>query len=60
MAHPAVKDFLRLLAKRDRSKRQTEVFADFCELAYCALAKKASPCPEQRETKEAQYMCSAL
>ena len=56
MAHSAVKDFLRLLAKRDRSKRQTEVFADFCELAYCALAKKASPYPDQRDQLEAQYM----
>lgn len=56
MAHPAVKDFLRLLSKRDRSKRQTEVFADFCELAYCALAKKASPFPDQRDQLEAQYM----
>lgn len=56
MAHPAVNDFLRLLRKRDRSKRQTEVFADFCELAYCALAKQASPFPDQRDQLEAQYM----
>ena len=56
MAHPAVKDFLRLLRQRDRSKRQTEVFADFCELAYCALAKRPSPFPDQRDQLEAQYM----
>ena len=56
MTQPAVKDFLRLLRKRDRSKRQTEVFADFCELAYCALAKQASPFPDQRDLLEAQYM----
>ena len=49
MAHSAGKDFVRALGEIDRSKRQTEVFADFCEMAYCALAKQASPYPDQRE-----------
>lgn len=56
MAHPAVKDFLRLLDGFDRSKRRCEVFADFCEMAYCAIAKQASPYADQRETLEKQYM----
>ena len=56
MAHPAVKDFVRALGEIDRTKRQTEVFADFCEMAYCALAKQASPYADQREALEAQYM----
>lgn len=56
MAHPAVKDFLRLLDGFDRSKRRCEVFADFCEAAYCAIAKRASPYADQRETLEKQYM----
>lgn len=43
-AHPAVKGFVRALDGIDRSKRRTEVFADFCELAYCALAQHA-PAP---------------
>ncbi|UWR62790.1 SAM-dependent methyltransferase [Phaeobacter inhibens] len=54
--NPAVKEFVRLLNDIDRSKHRSEVFADFCEMSYCALAKKASPFPDQRETLEAQYM----
>ncbi|MDC0660601.1 N-6 DNA methylase [Leisingera sp. SS27] len=53
---PAVKEFVRLLNDIDRSKHRREVFADFCEMSYCALAKKASPFPDQREALEAQYM----
>lgn len=54
--NPAVKEFVRLLNDIDRSKHRSEVFADFCEMSYCALAKKASPFPDQREALEAQYM----
>jgi len=53
MAHPAVKEFMRGLDRIDRSKRRSEVFADFCEMAYCALAKRACPWAEQRDTLEA-------
>lgn len=56
MAHPAVKEFMRGLDRIDRSKRRSEVFADFCEMSYCALAKRACPWAEQRDTLEAQYM----
>lgn len=56
MAHPAVKEFVRALGEIDRSKRRTEVFADFCEMAYCALAKPAQPHTDQRDALEAQYM----
>lgn len=56
MTHPAVKAFVRGLDGIDRSKRRSEVFADFCELAYCALAKRACPWADQRDRLEAQYM----
>jgi len=56
MAHPAVTDFLRALDSFDRSKTRTEIFRIFCEMAYCALAKRASPFPDQRERLEGDYM----
>ncbi|WP_299846403.1 N-6 DNA methylase [uncultured Paracoccus sp.] len=56
MAHPAVTDFLRALDGFDRSKTRSETFRIFCEMAYCALAKRVSPCPEQRDRLEADYM----
>ncbi|WP_299911428.1 N-6 DNA methylase [uncultured Paracoccus sp.] len=56
MAHPAVTAFLRALDQFDRSKTCTEIFRLFCEMAYCALAKRASPFSDQRDRLEAQYM----
>lgn len=53
---PAAKEFVRLINDIDRSKYRTEVFSDFCEMGYCALAKKASPFTEQQDALEAQYM----
>lgn len=53
---PAAKEFVRLINEIDRSKHRTEVFSDFCEMAYCALAKKANPFTDQQEALEAQYM----
>lgn len=53
---PATKDIIKLLGSIDRSKSRTDVFRDFCELAYCATAKAASPFEDQRETLETQYM----
>lgn len=55
MRQPA-KDFLKVMGEMDRSKHQGEVFRDFCQMAYCALAKKASPFEDQRTRLEAQYM----
>lgn len=54
--NPAVKEFVRLMVDIDRSKHRSEVFSDFCELAYCALAKAACPVEDQREALEQQYM----
>ncbi len=51
-----VSQFMKLLNGIDRSKRRSEVFFDFCELAFCALAKNACPWPDRREALEAQYM----
>lgn len=56
MAHPAVTAFLRALDQFDRSKTRIEIFRLFCEMAYCALAKRASPFPDQRDRLEADYM----
>ena len=56
MAHQAVTAFVRALDQFDRSKTRTEVFRIFCEMAYCALAKRASPFADQRDRLEAQYM----
>ncbi len=53
---PAAKEFVRLLNDIDRSKYRTEVFSDFCEMSYCALAKNASPFAEQQDALETQYM----
>jgi type I restriction-modification system DNA methylase subunit len=52
----ATKDIIKLLGNIDRSKSRTDVFRDFCELAYCATAKAASPFEEQCEKLEAQYV----
>lgn len=54
--NPAVKEVVRLLNGIDQSKFRSAVFANFCELAYCALAKNASPFAEQRDALETQYM----
>lgn len=56
MPRSAVSKFLRVIDTVDRSKRRTEVFSDFCELSYCAVAKPVSPWAEQRNALEAQYM----
>ena len=52
----AVRDFVRIINELDRSKHRDEVFRDFCELAYCALAKRACPDKVQRDALETQYM----
>ncbi|WP_170431577.1 N-6 DNA methylase [Ruegeria arenilitoris] len=53
---PAVTDFVRIINELDRSKHRDEIFRDFCELAYCALAKRACPDEDQRDALEVQYM----
>jgi hypothetical protein len=53
---PLVSQFVKVLNGIDQSKSRTEVFADFCELSYCALAKVACPSEEQRDALEQQYM----
>lgn len=53
---PSVRDFIKIIKELDHSKHRDEIFRDFCELTYCALAKNACPFPEQRDKLEAQYM----
>ena len=52
------RDFTRHLRELSSSGRRSrwKVFDDFCELAYCALAKPAQAEPERRERLEARYM----
>lgn len=56
MTRLAVQQFVKGLSRICPSKHGDEVLRDFSELAYCALAKAASPWPDQREQLEAQYM----
>ncbi|MFV1761506.1 N-6 DNA methylase [Phaeobacter sp. A90a-4k] len=52
----AVAGFVRRMADIDRSKGRGEVFRDFCEMAYCAIAKTTTGAQDRREALEAQYM----
>ncbi|NGM47837.1 hypothetical protein G5B31_20090 [Rhodobacter sp. SGA-6-6] len=40
----------------DRSRRRTEVFRDFCVMAYLALARPTAPTKERPDEIEAEYM----
>lgn len=53
---PALSKFVKIIGELERSKHRSEIFWDFCELAYCALAKRASPFADQQDKLEAQYM----
>lgn len=55
MAHPAVKDFVRVLSETDRSRTTTETFRDWAEMAYCALAERACANPAKAEKLESQF-----
>lgn len=47
--------FIAELVDLDRSKSASESFRDFCEMAYCALAKRANPDPIRQDELERQY-----
>jgi hypothetical protein len=47
--------FIKRMNDIDRSKRRTEVFRDFCEMAYLALAKTTAH-PAKYDANEAEYM----
>jgi hypothetical protein len=48
--------FIKALGAIDRSKSDGEKFRDFCELAYCAYAKKTASTPEEADALEDRYM----
>ena len=48
-------DFITKLSSGDHSKTESEKFRDFCEMAYCALAKLTAD-SERGEALEARYM----
>jgi len=56
MPKSSIQEFVKTINEIDQSKHRSEVFADFCELSYCALAKTACPIEKQRNDLEAQYM----
>lgn len=56
MRPEAKKQFIKLLNGADRSRSTRESFQDFCELAYCALAKLTAPTKERADELEARYM----
>lgn len=51
-----VKTWVKKLEQLDRSKSIREKFRDFCEMAYCAIAKTTAPTPERADDLEARYM----
>jgi hypothetical protein len=51
-----VKQFGKRLLELDRSKTPYEKFRDFCELAYCAHAKRMAGSTEAADRLEARYM----
>ena len=54
------RDFLKLATElAGGGRRQTEVFYDFLEMAFCAVAKTAAPSIEKAEALEARYMAIA-
>lgn len=56
MTREPVKAFIKALEQIDRSKHRAEVFRDFAELSYCALAKTRAPNAERADALETQYM----
>lgn len=48
--------FLRALSKIDSSRSNGEKFRDFCELAYCAYAKKTATSESEADALEERYM----
>ena len=56
MPSPLVDKFIKIIKEIDPSKHRSDVFRDFCELAFCSLAKKSSPFAEQQAQLEKQYM----
>ncbi len=50
------KQFVATINDINQSKHRDEVFRDFCNMAYCALAKPCQPNATERDRLEAQYM----
>jgi hypothetical protein len=52
----AVKQFIKLLESGGHSRSIRDKFADFLELAYCAVAKTTAPTEERADELEERYM----
>lgn len=50
------KDFIKILEGIDRSKHRQDNFRNFCEMAYCAIAKTTALDEVTAENLEANYM----
>lgn len=55
----AVQAFIKEVRQFGRYKRPHKIFDDFCEAAYCALAKSTTTDPVRQQTLEEQYMAVA-
>ncbi len=49
-------DFIKILENIDRSKSRQENFRNFCEMAYCAIAKKTQINEKKANVLEERYM----
>src|SRR5262245_12333449 len=55
MTREAVSSFIKRIERIDTEKNVYELFRDFCEMSYCALAKRTTP-GERADQLEARYM----
>jgi hypothetical protein len=50
------RDFIKLVDDMARNRSHSDIFSDFLEMGYCAIAKRALPPGEQADALEARYM----
>jgi len=50
------KDFIKVLESIDRSKHRQDNFRNFCEMAYCAIAKRTQTDTDKADALEDRYM----
>lgn len=51
-----VKDFIKIVSELTGSRNHSEVFSDFLELAFCAVAKQTAFTAERADALESRYM----
>lgn len=48
-------DFIRIVHKLARYRSTRDIFADYCELAYCAIAKRTLPAGQKADALESRW-----